>query len=124
MASGVDVVTGRTIVPGTNGMTLEAGGQTIAVPGPRLEFNRDADTLLASVDPNGGRALIVEIRDLPAVETLDQVAAASSFFWADARSGSLLQRRYKVTGRHVTWPPTESKAASLCPHLVQSKIRI
>lgn len=84
VASGDDVVTGRTIVPGTNSMTLAAGGQTVAVPGPGLEFNRDADTLLASVDPNGGRALIVEIRDLPAVETLDQIAAASSFFWADA----------------------------------------
>ena len=84
VASGDDVVTGRTIVPGTNSMTLEAGGQTVAVPGPGLEFNRDADTLLASVDPNGGRALIVEIRERPAVETLDQIAAASSFFWADA----------------------------------------
>ncbi len=81
---GDDQVTGRTVVPGTNGFALEAGGESVVVPGPVLEFNRDADTLLASVDPTGGRALIVEIRERPAVETLEQVASASSFFWADA----------------------------------------
>ena len=84
VVSGDDQVTGRTIVPGTNGMTLEAGGVSVVVPGPVLEFNRDADTLLASVDPAGGRVLVVEIGERAALETLEQVAAASSFFWADA----------------------------------------
>ena len=65
-------------------MVLEAGGASVVVPGPVLEFNRDADTLLASVDPTSGRALIVEIRERPAVETLEQAALASSLFWADA----------------------------------------
>jgi hypothetical protein len=84
VVSGDDVVTGRTIVPGTNGMALEAGGESVTVPGPILEFNRDADTLLASVDPSGGRALIVEISERSPGETADDVAAESSFFWADA----------------------------------------
>ena len=77
-------VTGRTIVPGTNGFALEAGSESVAVPGPILEFNRDADTLLASVDPTGGRALIVEIRERSAYETLEQAAMGSSLFWAEA----------------------------------------
>lgn len=84
VVSGDDLVTGQTIIPGTNGMTLEAGGVTVTVPGPVFEFNRDADTLLASVDPTGGRAIIVEISERSPLETVEQVAAASSFFWADA----------------------------------------
>ena len=84
VVSGDNQVTGRTVVPGTNRMVLEAGGKSVVVPGPVLEFNRDADTLLASVDPTGGRALIVEIRERRAVETLEQTALASSLFWADA----------------------------------------
>ncbi len=84
VVSGDDRVTGRTVVPGTNRMVLEAGGESVIVPGPVLEFNRDADTLLASVDPNGGRVLIVEIRERPVVETLEQAALTSSLFWADA----------------------------------------
>ena len=84
VVSGDDQVMGRTVVPGTKRIVLEAGGASVVVPGPVLEFNRDADTLLASVDPTGGRALILEIRERPAVETLEQAAAASSLFWADA----------------------------------------
>ncbi len=83
VVSGDERVTGRTVVPGTNGMALEAAGVSVAVPGPVLEFNRDADTLLASVDPNGGRALIVEIRERLSAETPSYIASESSMFWAD-----------------------------------------
>lgn len=84
IVAGTERVTARTIVPGVNGMALEAGGVSVAVPGPTLEFNRDADTLMATVDPNGGRALVVEIREQAVAESLAQIASASSFFWADA----------------------------------------
>ena len=83
VVSGAERLTGRTIVPGANGMTLEAADVSVTVPGPVLEFNRDADTLLASVDPNGGRALIVEIRERLPAETPSYIASESSMFWAD-----------------------------------------
>jgi hypothetical protein len=83
VVSGDDRVTGRTIIPGTNRMVLSTEGDSVMVPGPALEFNRDADTLLATVDPIGGRALIVEIRDRVFAETPDFKAEASSQFWVD-----------------------------------------
>jgi len=64
-------------------MVLNTGGDSVLVPGPALEFNRDADTLLATVDPISGRALIVEIRDRVFAETPDFKAEASSQFWVD-----------------------------------------
>jgi hypothetical protein len=83
VVSGDDRVTGRTVIPGTNRMVLSTGSDSVMVPGPALEFNRDADTLLATVDPIGGRALIVEIRDRIFAETPDFKAEASSQFWVN-----------------------------------------
>lgn len=89
VVSGDDRVTGRTVVPGTRQMVLEAAGGSVVVPGPALEFNRDTDTLLATVDPIGGRALIIEIRDRIFAETPDWIAEASSQFWVDGTSLTL-----------------------------------
>ncbi len=86
VVSGDDRVTGRTVVPGTRQMVLETASGSVLVPGPALEFNRDADTLLATVDPIGGRVLIIEIRDRIFAETPDWIAEASSQFWVDGTS--------------------------------------
>jgi hypothetical protein len=86
VVSGDDRVTGRTVVPGTNQMVLETAGGSVLVPGPALEFNRDTDTLMATVDPVGGRVLIIEIRDRIFAETPDWIAEASSQFWVDGTS--------------------------------------
>ena len=83
VVSGDDRVTGHTVVPGTNRMVLSTEADSVMVPGPALEFNRDSDTLLATVDPIGGRALIIEIRDRVFDETADFIALASSQFWVD-----------------------------------------
>jgi len=83
VVSGDDRVTGRTTIPGTNRMELSNGESSVLVPGPALEFNRDSDTLLATVDPIEGRVLLIEIRDRIFAETPDFRAEASSQFWAD-----------------------------------------
>lgn len=83
VVSGDDRVTGRTIVPGTTRMVLSTAGDSVMVPGPALEFNRDIDTLLATVDPIGGRALIIEIRDRVFDETPDFKSQASTQLWVD-----------------------------------------
>jgi hypothetical protein len=82
--NGDERATGRTVVPGTRSMTVEAGGLTAAVPGPTLEFNRDTDTLRVSVDPISGRSLIVEIGERRFVESKEFLSLESSQFWVDA----------------------------------------
>ncbi len=82
--SGSDRVVGRTIVPGTNSMVLKSNGDSVLVPGPALEFNRDTDTLVAEVDPISGRVLTIEIRGRIFVETPEFISEASTELWADA----------------------------------------
>jgi hypothetical protein len=56
------VVTGTTEVPGAAAMTLRVGDNTVTLPGPPLEMNRDADTLEARITVESGRALHLEVR--------------------------------------------------------------
>jgi hypothetical protein len=58
------VVTGEMVVAGVNAMYLGIGTDSVLLPGGELGFNRDRDTLRASVDPVSGRALQVDVRRL------------------------------------------------------------
>lgn len=78
---GGPVVTGRTEVPGINGVTLRAGGREEIMPGPLFSFNRDTDTLVADVDPAAGRALQIEVGERRSVR--------SSWFFVDSTSVTL-----------------------------------
>lgn len=57
-----EVVTGTTAVPGAEEMTLRVGDNTISLPGPPLQMNRDTDTLEARIAVESGRALHLEVR--------------------------------------------------------------
>lgn len=83
VVAGDDRVTGRTTVPGTTQMVLETAAGSVEVPGPALEFNRDTDTLSASVDPIDGRVLIIEVRERIFDETPDFISQASTQLWVD-----------------------------------------
>ena len=85
VVDGEDLVTGRTIVPGTSAVVLDAGGVTVQVPGSVLDFNRDTDTLRVAVDPIGGRMLVVEVRERRFVEPLSYLARvrAHAQIWVD-----------------------------------------
>jgi hypothetical protein len=58
------IVTGETVVAGVNAMYLGIGGDSVLLPAGELAFNRDRDTLRASVDPVSGRALQIDVRRL------------------------------------------------------------
>jgi hypothetical protein len=67
------IVTGETVVAGVNAMYLGIGGDSVLIPAGELAFNRDRDTLRASVDPVSGRALQIDVRRLNARLGSDRV---------------------------------------------------
>jgi hypothetical protein len=79
-----DVVTGSTVVPGINSVTLSAGGREELMPEDGFLFNRDTDTLIAVVDPVGGRALHVDV-----YEQIDQSRCCTSSFFVDSTAVTL-----------------------------------
>ena len=79
-----DVVTGRTVIPGTNGMVLRTASGSVTMPGPPLPFNRDVDTLAAEVDPVEGRVLTIEVRERVFDQSPEFVSASSTQFWVDS----------------------------------------
>jgi hypothetical protein len=84
-----DEVTGRTVIPGTNGMVLRTADGSVTMPGPALSFNRDSDTLVAEVDPIGGRILTIEVRERVYDERPEFVADRSTQFWVDSTALTL-----------------------------------
>ena len=79
-----DLVTGRTVIPGTNGMVLRTASGLVTMPGPALTFNRDVDTLAAEVDPIEGRVLTIEVRERVFDQSPEFVSASSTQFWVDS----------------------------------------
>ncbi len=84
-----DLVTARTIMPGTNGMVMRTAGGSVAMPGPPLEFNRDVDTLAVEVDPIEGRVLTIEVRERVFDQSPEFVSASSTQLWADSTALTL-----------------------------------
>jgi hypothetical protein len=84
-----DVVTGRTVLPGTNGMMLRTADGSVTMPGPTLTFNRDVDTLFAEVDPIGGRVLTIEVRERVYDQSPELISASSTQFWVDSTALTL-----------------------------------
>jgi hypothetical protein len=86
-----DEVTGRTVIPGTNRMMLGItdGSQSVTMPGPALPFNRDVDTLVAEVEPIGGRILTIELRERVYDERPEFIAGRSTLFWVDSTALTL-----------------------------------
>jgi hypothetical protein len=82
-------VTGRTVIPGTNGMVLRTADGSVTMPGPTLLFNRDVDTLVAEVDPIEGRTLTIEVRERVYDERPQLVAETSTQFWVDSTALTL-----------------------------------
>ena len=84
-----DVVTGRTAIPGTNGILLRTADGQVTMPGPALPFNRDIDTLVAEVDPIAGRTLMIEVRERVFDQSPELVSETSTQFWADSTALTL-----------------------------------
>lgn len=84
-----DVVTGRTVIPGTNGIVLRTADGSVTMPGPALEFNRDIDTLYAEVDAIDGRVLIIETHERIFADTPEYISGASTQLWADSTALTL-----------------------------------
>jgi hypothetical protein len=84
-------VTGRTEVPGFTLAVLQAGGASVTSPLTQLEFNRDTDTLDASVEATHGRAIHVELhRTLPdGVDSVRAIQEGSAWFWVDSTGMTL-----------------------------------
>jgi hypothetical protein len=68
-------VTGTTVIPGADRFVLAVGADTVTMPGPRLELNRDIDTLRAGAVGATGRALQIEVR------RPDVRGASAAGFW-------------------------------------------
>lgn len=83
VTDGDEVVSARTILPIATGMSVRAGSVQQPVPGPRLDFNRDRDTLSVQVEADGGRVLLVEVGERRFLEPRDYLAYSSSQFWVD-----------------------------------------
>ena len=84
-----DVVTGRTVIPGTNGMVLRTADDSVTMPGPELTFNRDVDTLVAEVDPIAGRVVTIEVRERVYDERPELVSATSTQLFVDSTALTL-----------------------------------
>ncbi len=56
------VVRGLTEVPGATALVLRVASDSVVMPGPTLELNRDVDTLKAIAEVVAGRALQLEVR--------------------------------------------------------------
>lgn len=83
VTDGNEVVTARTIIPIATGMSVAAGTETVSVPGPRLAFNRDRDTLTIAVEGEEGRVLLAEVGERRFLEPRDFQAYNSSLFWVN-----------------------------------------
>jgi hypothetical protein len=68
-------VVGTTVVPGTERFILGVGPDTVTMPGPRLDLNRDVDTLFAEAVGATGRVLQIEVR------RPDVTGASAPGFW-------------------------------------------
>jgi hypothetical protein len=55
-------VVGTTVVPAADRFVLAVGSDTVTMPGPRLDLNRDTDTLFAEAVGATGRMLQIEVR--------------------------------------------------------------
>ncbi|NIM48255.1 MAG: hypothetical protein GTO22_03190 [Gemmatimonadales bacterium] len=84
-----DVVTGRTVMPGTNSIVLRTADGTATMPGPTLTFNRDVDTLVAEVDPIVGRVMTIEVRERVFDQSPELVSTSSTQFWVDSTTLTL-----------------------------------
>jgi hypothetical protein len=84
-----DVVTGRTVIPGANRMVLRTADDSVRMPGPALDFNRDTDTLYAAVDAIEGRVMVIETHERIFADTPEYVSEASTQFWADSTTLTL-----------------------------------
>ena len=84
-----DVVTGRTVIPGTNGIVLRTVDGSVTMPGPALSFNRDVDTLVAEVDPIEGRVVTIEVRERVFDQSPELVSESSTQFWVDSTALTL-----------------------------------
>lgn len=78
-----ETVTARTVIPAATGMSIGTGPDRLPVPGPRLTFNRDLDTLSVRVDEESGRVLLVEVGERRFLEPREFQAGSSSQFWVD-----------------------------------------
>ena len=67
------VVTGRLEIAGVDEMMLRAGSNSITLPGPTLQLNRDTDTLVAEVSGAEGRALQVEVSVFDSTDVIEPV---------------------------------------------------
>ena len=84
-----DVVTGRTVIPGVNRMVLRTADDSVRMPGPALDFNRDSDTLYAAVDAIEGRVMVIETHERIFADTPEYISEASTQFWADSTTLTL-----------------------------------
>ena len=78
-----EVVTGVTQVPGVSDMFLRVAGQSVTLPGPTLEMNRDLDTLEAAIDRVFGRAIQLE------VSRIDSAGGNLPTFWFAVDSNTM-----------------------------------
>jgi hypothetical protein len=83
VGDGEHVAVGRTVIPGVSSITITADGETIDVPGPLFEFNRDTDTLAVDVEATSGRVLLTEIHDRRFFESSSYLAFESGQVWVD-----------------------------------------
>ncbi len=75
VATPLATVGGTTVVPGADRFILGVGADTITMPGPRLDLNRDVDTLFAEAVGATGRVLQIEVR------RPDVTGASAPGFW-------------------------------------------
>lgn len=82
-------VTGRTVIPAANSFSIATGAESHAVPGPRVNFNRDADTLSFGVDATEGRMLLVEVGERRFGNDRRFLTFEHAQFWVDGNELSL-----------------------------------
>jgi hypothetical protein len=78
-----DLVTGVTEVPGVTRMLLRVADQSVTLPGPMLEMNRDLDTLEAVIERELGRAIQLE------VSRIDSAGSNVPTFWFAVDSNTM-----------------------------------
>ncbi|MEM7416046.1 MAG: hypothetical protein AAF389_11150 [Gemmatimonadota bacterium] len=84
-----DTMTARTVIPMATTFTLRGADTEVTVPGPRMTFNRDADTLRLAVDGTEGRMLLLEIGERRFGATPSFIADNHAQFWVDGTEISL-----------------------------------
>lgn len=84
-----DTMRARTVIPMATTFTLSGADTEVTVPGPRMTFNRDADTLRLSVDGTEGRMLLIEVGERRFGATPAFIADNHAQFWVDGTEISL-----------------------------------